>query len=76
MGPGTIMTVSGPVPKENVALVIVVPAVTPDRARVFSAQSCKEVFYVGFFFFLFSNRILPPPPGYPLQQKSMSVGLM
>jgi hypothetical protein len=34
MGPGTVMKVSGPVPKENVALVIVVPAVTPERPRV------------------------------------------
>jgi hypothetical protein len=28
------MKVSGPVPKENVALVIVVAAVTPEKARV------------------------------------------
>jgi hypothetical protein len=34
MGPGTVMTVSSPVPKENVALVIVVAAVTPERLRV------------------------------------------
>src|SRR4051794_27334326 len=43
MGPGTwvgvppgvpVTNVSGPVPKENVALVIVVLAVTPERARV------------------------------------------
>jgi hypothetical protein len=34
MGPGTVMKVSGPVPKENVALVIVVAAVTPERVRV------------------------------------------
>ena len=43
MGPGTwvgvptgvpLTNVSGPVPKENVAPVIVVLAVTPERARV------------------------------------------
>jgi hypothetical protein len=34
MGPGTVMTVSSPVPKENVALVIVVAAVTLERLRV------------------------------------------
>jgi hypothetical protein len=34
MGPGTVMKVSGPVPKENVALEIVVAAVTPERWRV------------------------------------------
>jgi hypothetical protein len=37
MGPGTgkpVTNVSGPVPKENVAPVIVVLAVTPERLRV------------------------------------------
>jgi hypothetical protein len=34
MGPGTVMKVSGPVPKENVALEIVVAAVMPERWRV------------------------------------------
>jgi hypothetical protein len=34
MEPGTVMEVSGPVPKENVARSIVVAAVTPERARV------------------------------------------
>ena len=34
IGPGTVMKVSGPVPKENVALEIAVAAVTPERWRV------------------------------------------
>src|SRR5262245_8232583 len=33
-GPGTVTKVSGPVPNENVAVVIVVLAVTPERLRV------------------------------------------
>jgi hypothetical protein len=34
MGPGTVMKVSGPVPKENVARGTVVAAVTPESASV------------------------------------------
>jgi hypothetical protein len=34
MGAGTVMKVSGPVPKENVATGTVVAAVTPERASV------------------------------------------
>ena len=38
IGTTPIIKVSGPVPKENVAPVIVVPAVTPDSARVNAAD--------------------------------------